>query len=429
MTATDERDRDTRSAHSTKVMSRYYTGSLNSIKGVAMSFASYEFGTSGSFDAGVTIRDVLSRRATPETRAEGLRQFRKDSSQQTFYNSKRVGIVLIIMGLINTLLFTVIQITRSSHVECSIPIVDDATDGQGEWSTRIDSSNCIGDVSKFKQADKINVYYTIHNYPFHAASVFGLHSKSQLEGKEVSKDEVWRCYPFNHVLEDGKEQQIYPCGPHLWNLYNDTFSFSRRPLDKTQNGASLKDDIIPLDESQHILANYQEHADARNPLDQTISHLYKNVYYWLHSTSNMATLQSAPNKSQTQRDGKYPNKKTLAEVRAIEKLMTAPNAGTGVENGHVIQWMTPSPFKTIKKLYGVLKGPIEFPIYVNAHIGYDTAKFGGRKTLSLVVPSWPYGKLTSVQTFIGTLVLLSFPLSLILLLSKTGDTGRCVNLI
>ncbi|GFE54284.1 apical membrane antigen 1 [Babesia ovis] len=322
MLTVDPNERDGPGMPSVRGFSRYGSTSVGSIRGIAMSFASTEYGGTGSFDTGVTVRDVLSRRYTAESRAEGLRKFRNDPSQHTIYNSKRLGIVLLLLSMINICLFVVLQVRRSSHAECTINIPDDSSNVNGVWDSQISKKDCIGDISRFEQADTVHVYYTINNYPFHGASVFRLHSKEQIEGKEVSKDDIKNCFPYDIVHVDGKEQIIYPCGPHIWHLYNDSFKFST----KQYSTSSLVP--VALDESQELLAQRQEFAIARNPPDQEISRSYKNTYYWLQSNAKEITAHEKPKRVGEKVDSTTMLKKTVHQLRATEKLMAAHKAGT-----------------------------------------------------------------------------------------------------
>ncbi|ORM39594.1 uncharacterized protein BXIN_2912 [Babesia sp. Xinjiang] len=422
MTTADDRDRDSRASHQSKTTSRHRSNSITSIRGIAMSFASSEYGTIGSFDAGVNVRDVLIRRSTAESRAEGLRHFRTDASQHTIYNSRRIGVVLLLLGIFNAAFFVLLQIRRGLHTECTFNVPDKPSAANGQWTYTVTHSDCVGDVTRFASAPKVYVYYSIHNYPHHGSAVYKLHSKEQLEGKDVEKEDLKKCFPYNAVLVDGKERLVYPCGPHLWYVYNDTFKF-------TMMDTSASPVAIELDESQELLGYRQEYTMVRNPPTQEISRSYKNTYYWLLPETKTIKTDDSPVYKISRPRGAYLDIKTPQQLQALQNLMTSPKSGIGIENAHVVQWMTPPPFKTFKKLYGSLVGPIALPLYVTGNIAYDTEKYGGSKTLSLVVPSWPYGRLISAQNVLGVLAALCLALSFVLLVSKPGDPGRCANLL
>ncbi|CDR94621.1 hypothetical protein, conserved [Babesia bigemina] len=412
-------ERETRFASRSRISTRL-SNSANSVRVGDSSFNSQDYSTSQSFDAEETVREILFRRRNTSEQEAGLSRFRRDRSQKAMHNSRRLGLIMLVLGLINGGLFALLQARRKAYAECTVVVPDRLQRGYEKWVHPITEQNCSGDTSRFEKANKIYIYYSINNYPFHGAAAFKLHSKNQLEGMEPTKNDIHSCYPYHVVSIAGVEKIIYPCGPHLWHFYSDIFKFStENPDDSTV--------FLPIDDSLATLSYCQDYTHMRNPPDKSINETFKTTYYWLQENS-IAVNSDENSESGENVDTGFVTRKSAQNISAIRTLMNA-RAGRGLQNGHIIQWMTPSPFKTFKKLYGVLQGPIAFPLYVTMHVTYDAESFGGWKSLSLVASGWPYGKLVPVQSLLGLIAAMCCAFALLLLLTKPGDPQRCVNLL
>ncbi|GBE60216.1 transmembrane domain-containing protein [Babesia ovata] len=250
-------EREARSASRSRISTRL-SNSANSVRVGESAFSSQDYSASHSFDAEETVREILFRRRNTGEQEEGLSSFRRDRSQKAMFNSRRLGIIMLILGLINGGLFALLQVRRKAYAECTVDVPDRLQRGDDKWVHTITTQNCSGDIKRFQKANKIYVYYSIYNYPFHGAAAFKLHSKKQLEGKESTKKDVHPCYPYHMVSIGGKEKIIYPCGPHMWHLYSDNFKFStENPKDSTI--------YLRLDDSFETLSYCQEYAHMQNP--------------------------------------------------------------------------------------------------------------------------------------------------------------------
>ncbi|GIX62575.1 LEM3 (ligand-effect modulator 3) family / CDC50 family protein [Babesia caballi] len=212
-----------------------------------------------------TVQDVLMRRRQEAETTAGLKRFRNDRSFDTMYTSRLYGIVLLLLGLMNVSLFSLLQWRRGFQAECTFVVPDRSPLGNDRWVRPITKQDCSGDLVRFQKAEKLYVYYSIFNYPFHGAAVFRLHSQKQMQGRSVSRDQTEACYPFNVVKVRGKEKVIHPCGAHIWNIYNDTFKFS-------SENPNVSPHYIPLDESVELLGYQQEYRDSRNPTQHDVLH-------------------------------------------------------------------------------------------------------------------------------------------------------------
>lgn len=161
-----------------------------------------------TYDGEISAHDILRRHKSAEPEAEKLKRFRTDPSYRTYHNATRLGIVMLILGVANIAIFTVLQMRRDSQAECSVVIPDKGTHLGSEWVYEITKKDCRGDLTKSQTVSKVYVYFGIENYAYHAAATFKLFSKGQMKGKLVDKEDLSACYPYDTVTSSGRSRAI-----------------------------------------------------------------------------------------------------------------------------------------------------------------------------------------------------------------------------
>ncbi|KAK1443274.1 hypothetical protein BgAZ_201500 [Babesia gibsoni] len=417
-----ERDRESRYTQSATGRIERATSSVRTSRHGVHSLASSDDMTTSWYEGDLTVHDVLRNRCKNESHVTRILKYRKEYAYRSLYNSRRLGLLLLVLALINIGMFTVLFVTKNKQAECKIRVPDTTHMPDKIVVSQITPNDCSGDISQFESADKIYVYYHIQNYPHHAASIYKLHSKDQLLGKNVEMSKLNECFPYISVSSAGLDYILHPCGLHPWSIYNDLFRFSaedprRKPV------------YHKLDESEETLTKYQEYSYSKNPPYTMIDKMKKQVYYWLLDKNPTLQIHLSSMVCPESCQSLHITETRAETIKAIHRMMNTEVAGDGVQNGHFVQWMTPSPFKSFRKLYGVLEGPIKIPMYVSVRIAYDSTKFGGEKYVSIVALSWTCGNLASLRTLLLVLWILCLLGSIPLLVKKPGDVTSVVNLL
>ncbi|UKK00478.2 hypothetical protein MACK_000551 [Theileria orientalis] len=375
-------------------------------------------------------------------------------------NCKKYGIILLTLFFLN-LCITVLAFIAKDPLTCRKELTDYSTGSIHMVTIMPQDCNFSSNGGKgFKiDHDKIYVYYSILNYPFHFSSVFKLHSKLQFQGKisRVNSD-LDLCGSYSKLHINGLHRVINPCGSHVVNVYNDQFKFlrpksesgktetkadenssddkaasdSRSSGSRNDNANSNDDDDdreedlegweeMELDDRKELLISRQEYGYSRNISKE--DRLTFNDYYWMGDTIEY----SKDIKIGMAKDFDLLN--GWNSKNRIYHQLNSENSGVGVRNGHFVQWMSPAPFPDFTKLYGVLQGPAEVPLTFKFVNNYDVTAFHGKKFLVLKASSYNIGNLLFLRVIFMVFTLLSLSFSLLFLLYRPKNQNNIFNLI
>ncbi|EAN33887.2 LEM3 (ligand-effect modulator 3) family / CDC50 family protein [Theileria parva strain Muguga] len=333
-------------------------------------------------------------------------------------NCKKYGTILLILFSVNLLILISVFLINDP-VTCKKELTSYRVGI--EHSIMIDSEDCnLNRNEKLINFDEIYVYYKLFNYPFHFSSVYKLFSKVQVSGK-ISRNhsDLQYCNTYTKVLINGVNRILNPCGSHLVNVYNDQFKFFS-VNDKEPNKA-VKENEIEMDESSQALTNNQEYQFIKNISKE--DKLNFNDYYWLDDTLEYSNdYKVGLNKNHDLINGWNKGNK-------ISEQLNTEKSGSGVRNGHFIQWLTPPPFPTFTKLYGILKGPLELPLKLQFDNNYDVTLYGGKKFIILKASRFNMGHLMTFRIMFSIFTVLSLIFALTLLLYKPKNMYNIFNLL
>uniref|UniRef100_A0A3B0N1B6 LEM3 (Ligand-effect modulator 3) family / CDC50 family, putative n=1 Tax=Theileria annulata TaxID=5874 RepID=A0A3B0N1B6_THEAN len=334
-------------------------------------------------------------------------------------NCNKYGTILLIMFIINLIILISVFLINDP-VTCKKELTGYKVGI--EHSVMIGSEDCnLNKNEKLINFDEIYVYYKLFNYPFHFSSVYKLLSKMQISGK-ISRNhgDLQYCNTYTKILINGVNRILNPCGSHLVNVYNDQFKFFSSVSDK-DNKKVIKEEEIELNESSEALTNNQEFAFVKNVSKE--DKLNFNDYYWLDDALEYSNdYKVGLNKNYDLINGWNKGNK-------ISKQLNTEKSGSGVRNGHFIQWLTPPPFPTFTKLYGILKGPLELPLKLQFNNNYDVTLYGGKKFIILKASRFNMGHLITFRILFSIFTVLSLIFALIMLLYKPKNMYSIFNLL
>ncbi|KAK2195689.1 CDC50-LEM3 family [Babesia duncani] len=371
-----------------------------------------------------SFQEVLNRKGTlAHALAKSLkRSF--GSPSPPYHSSRWLGYCLLILFFINSCIFVFLFLYRDNQITCTIELNRTRKKSIDFLTYEITGANCSrSDVTEL-DADVIYVYYHLTNFKHFASSLFKQHSKGQLAGKVYTNaSDVAKCYPYDVIKVNGHERIIHPCGAYLWHMFYERFVFSNtHPKDGDTK-------YLPIDESWELLTKHQEYKNVSNPSYEDRVAVGNDVLFWMP----LQTLYIREEKT-VQTFGKHHLSLTYkrhAVLCHLQDKISSSSSHNGLENGHVIQWLSPPPFQTFSKLYGALKGPIKLPLYITVLKSHDVPNYPGKNSLILVANKrkWPFGNFGYVEGVAAFLATLCLIVACLMLLPGGNSLSSFINLM
>ncbi|KAF8820077.1 hypothetical protein IE077_000575 [Cardiosporidium cionae] len=163
---------------------------------------------------------------------------------------------------------------------------------------------------------------------------------------------------------------LHPCGAAAWNVFNDKFTITETDL-TSQSPKAIKIDQDLVD----IVTVLPETQKYKNPTKEQRSLYRDKVYFWMFPEETIY-LSNALNSSER------------SMLLALGESLSYEEAGIAVENSHFNVWMHPAVLSHFRKLYGIVKGPLSFPLQIIVESRYNVNRWGGRKAIVLSTHSW-----------------------------------------
>ncbi|CAD2091951.1 LEM3/CDC50 family protein, putative [Plasmodium vinckei brucechwatti] len=272
------------------------------------------------------------------------------------YKYSTLIVFFIFLFILNLSVGIGILYLSSQYIECKIPY-EYKTQPYTTYSIiKVTPEHCKGRENLTELKGEINVHYEIYGVQQNHYNFMKSFNTKQLGGKIfVSQDYLNQCYPLITYFKDRINKILHPCGILPWHVFTDNYIF----YDKEPDDAPFPDPL-PLKERVEDITIKYFRKFFKNPHSETIK-LYKDqVYFWMDTKAQSEALHE--------------------NIVANDKLLILPQAlkyniaGNAMENSHFINWMIPSPFRHIKRLYGKLDGPISFPFYIYIENNFRTAE-------------------------------------------------------
>ncbi|KAF8819087.1 hypothetical protein IE077_000210 [Cardiosporidium cionae] len=284
------------------------------------------------------------------------------------------GVVLLTFLLCSALIIlgTTFLLHNNAAVECKVFYENAAPDDAGNVTLKLRHTDC-GKTADFKQIsqDNIFVYYAIENFYQNNANYMQSVNKAQLRGEVITnKADVESCFPLDVKVMNGKEMILHPCGAAAWNVFNDKITIiATDATSQSQKAIKIDQDLVTIATDLPGTPKY------KNPTEEQRSLYRDKVYFWMFPEET-SYLSSALNSSDRE------------ILSALGGSLNYEEAGIAVENSHFNVWMHPAAFPNFRKLYGIAKGPLFFPIQIIVESRYNVTKWGGRKAIVLSTHSW-----------------------------------------
>ncbi|SBS83854.1 LEM3/CDC50 family protein, putative [Plasmodium ovale] len=271
---------------------------------------------------------------------------------------------LLFLFLFNLLVGILILILSSKYIECRIPY-EYKTKSYTKYSiVKVTPEHCKGKESLRELKGQINIHYEIYGVQQNHSRFITSFKKEQLSGKVfLKKEDLNECYPLITYEQDGVNKILHPCGILQWNVFTDSYIFYDREPDDAPFPIPL-----PLKQKAEDITIKFYRNFFKNPNPSLVDLYKKQVYFWMDEDTQSTILQE--------------NVETNEKLVVLPQTLKYKKAGKALENSHFINWMIPSAFNYIKRLYAKLDGPLPFPFYI-----YVENNFKISDTKTIVVSS------------------------------------------
>ncbi|ETB57612.1 hypothetical protein YYC_04462 [Plasmodium yoelii 17X] len=262
----------------------------------------------------------------------------------------------IFLFILNLSIGIAILYLSSQYIECKIPYEYKSQPYTKYSIIKVTPKHCKGRENLKELKGEINIHYEIYGVQQNHYSFMKSLNTEQLGGKiVVSKNDLNQCYPLITYFKDRINKILHPCGILPWNVFNDNYIFYDKEPDDPPFPSPL-----PLKERVEDITIKYFRKFFKNPHPENIK-LYKdNVYFWMDA--------------ETQSEALHENIVANEKLLILSQALKYDISGNAMENSHFINWMIPSPFSYIKRLYGKLSGPISFPFYIYIENNFRTAE-------------------------------------------------------
>ncbi|KAI4838453.1 LEM3/CDC50 family protein [Plasmodium brasilianum] len=253
---------------------------------------------------------------------------------------------LLFLFFFNLILGINILLLSSRYTECRIPYEYKDQSYTKYTIVKVTHEHCNGNKHLKVLEGQINVHYEIHGIQQNHNGFITSLKKEQLSGNIfLKKEELNECFPLITYEHEGVNKLLHPCGILQWNVFTDNYMFYDSQPDEAPFPNSL-----PLKQKVEDITIKYFRKFFKNP-SPILVNLYKNkVYFWMDEEIQSYILQE--------------NNETNEKLVVLPQSLKYNKAGNAIENSHFINWMIPSAFNYVKRLYAILDGPLTFPFYI-----------------------------------------------------------------
>ncbi|VWU53028.1 LEM3/CDC50 family protein, putative [Hepatocystis sp. ex Piliocolobus tephrosceles] len=259
---------------------------------------------------------------------------------------------LLLLFFINFIIGIIIIYLSTLYIECRIPY-EYKTYSYNKYSiVKVTPDHCKGYEDLKMLNGEINIHYEIYGIHQNHNAFITSFKKDQLNGQVfLNKKDLKECSPLITYEHDGVDKILHPCGILQWNVFTDSYTF----YDKEPETMPIKGSLRLKQRVEDITIKYYRQF-FKNPNFNLVNLYKKDVYFWMDKKIQSNLLNQKI----------YINEKLVILAQMLKYRL----AGRAIENSHFINWMIPSAFNYVKRLYAKLDGPLTFPFYIYIENNY-----------------------------------------------------------
>ncbi|GAW81099.1 LEM3/CDC50 family protein [Plasmodium gonderi] len=253
---------------------------------------------------------------------------------------------LLLLFLFNMLMGVTTLILSSKYIECRIPYEYKSQTYTKYSIIKVTPKHCKGNENIKELKGKINIHYEIQGVQQNHYRFITSFKKEQLKGNIfLQKKYLNECYPLITYDQNGVNKILHPCGILHWNVFTDSYLF----YDKEPDDAPFPSPLPLKEKPEDITIKYYRKY-FKNPSLNVINSYKKYIYFWMDEEIQSQTLKE--------------HDETNEKLVILPQTLKYKTAGKAIENSHFINWVIPSAFNYVKRLYAKIDGPLVFPFYI-----------------------------------------------------------------
>ncbi|ANQ08053.1 Uncharacterized protein PCOAH_00026690 [Plasmodium coatneyi] len=255
-------------------------------------------------------------------------------------------VFLLFLFLFNLLIGIAILMVSSKYIECRIPY-EYKSQAYTKYSiVKVTPEHCKGNENLKQLEGPINIHYEISGVEQNHYRFLTSFKKEQLHGDLfLQEEELSECFPLITYEQNGIRKILHPCGILQWNVFTDSYIF----YDKEPDEAPFPTPLPLKQKAEDITIKYYRKF-FKNPTREMINLHKKKIYFWMDEEVQLQLLQE--------------HAETNDKLVVLPQTLKYKKTGKAVENSHFINWVIPSAFNYVKRLYAKLDGPLVFPFYI-----------------------------------------------------------------